>query len=100
ALMKEVKDEFPWYLHMGLYELAEKMSRARVFLGNDSGVTHLAAAMGVPVIALFGPSSEKQWGPVGPAVTILRAASPDEGDLAKLEEDRVLGAMLAELRKL
>src|ERR1035437_6330982 len=43
-----LKGEFPWYLHMGLYELAEKMARARLYLGNDSGVTHLAAATGVP----------------------------------------------------
>ncbi len=75
ALINSLKDEFPWYLHMGLYELAERLSRARLYLGNDSGVTHLAAAMAIPVIALFGPSNEVQWGPVGPSVKILRAAA-------------------------
>jgi ADP-heptose:LPS heptosyltransferase len=95
-----LKEEFPWYLHMGLYELAERLSRARVYLGNDSGVSHLAAAMGVPVITLFGPSNDVQWRPVGPSVKVLRAEPPFEQVLEKLEERVVLGEMLAELRKL
>jgi ADP-heptose:LPS heptosyltransferase len=99
-LIDDLKDEFPWYLHMGLYELAERMSRARLYLGNDSGVTHLAAATGIPVLALFGPSNDVQWRPVGPAVKVLRAAPPHAHALEHLEEAVVLNEMLAELRKL
>lgn len=99
-VVEGLKAEFPWYLHMGLYELAEKLSRARLYLGNDSGVTHLAAAMGVPVIALYGPSNDVQWGPVGTAVKVVRAAAPRERDLEALEEAAVLHEVLAELRKL
>jgi ADP-heptose:LPS heptosyltransferase len=95
-----LKDEFPWYLHMGLYELAERMGRARLYLGNDSGVSHVAAAMAIPVIALFGPSNDTQWRPIGPAVKVLRAPPPDERALDQLDEATVLGEMLAELRKL
>jgi len=91
--------EFSWYLHMGFYELAERLGRARLFVGNDSGVSHLAAMMGVPVIELFGPSDEMQWRAVGPQVHVLRAESPGERDLSKLEVARVLGEMMAELRK-
>ena len=100
SFVDSLRDEFPWYLHMGFYELAERLSRARVYLGNDSGVSHLAAAVGVPVIALFGPSSDTQWRPVGPQVKVLRAGAPFENDLEKLEEQAVLGEMLAELRKI
>ena len=100
AAIDALKDEFPWYLHMGLFELAERMSRARMYLGNDSGVTHVAAAMGIPVIALFGPSNDIQWRPIGPGVTILRAAPPHERSLESLEESAVLDALLAELRKI
>jgi ADP-heptose:LPS heptosyltransferase len=100
GFVDSLKDEFPWYLHMGFYELAERLSRARVYLGNDSGVSHLAAAVGVPVIALFGPSSDAQWRPLGPSVKVLRAATPCEAELEKLEEEVVLGEMLAELRKI
>lgn len=99
-LMDEMKEEFPWYLHMGLYELAERMSRARLFIGNDSGVTHLAAAMGVPVISLFGPSNDVQWRPIGPSVKVLRAPQPNQHSLEALEESLVLSEILAELRKL
>ena len=46
--------------------------QARCFIGNDSGVTHLAAFMGIPTVAVFGPSSPKRWSPVGPATKVLR----------------------------
>jgi heptosyltransferase-3 len=46
-----------------LRELAAVAGRARVFFGVDSAPMHIAAAMGTPVVALFGPSGEKQWGP-------------------------------------
>ncbi len=97
--VQELQSEFSWYLHMGLYELAEKISRARLFLGNDSGVTHLAALTGVPVITLFGPSNDIQWRPVGPSVNILRAPAPEDRNLEALPLETVLNEMLAELRK-
>jgi ADP-heptose:LPS heptosyltransferase len=100
AVVQSLRDEFPWYLHMGLYDLAERLGRARLYLGNDSGVTHLAAAMGVPVIALFGPSDETQWRPIGPEVQVLRAADPHAKVLASLPVETVLAEILAELRKI
>ncbi len=99
-VIKDLQDEFPWYLHMGLYELTERLGRARLYIGNDSGVSHAAGAMGVPTIALFGPSNDRQWMPVGPGVKVLRAEHPHEKELAMLEESVVLGEMLAELRKI
>ncbi|HUO09512.1 MAG TPA: glycosyltransferase family 9 protein [Phycisphaerae bacterium] len=101
-VVDELKEEFPWYLHMGLYELGEKLSRVRLYVGNDSGVSHLAGAVGVPVIALFGPSNDRQWTPIGADghVKILRAEHPHETDLANLDEAVVLNEMLAELRKI
>ena len=95
-----LKDAFPTYLHMGLFELGEKMGRARLFLGNDAGVSHLAAALGLPTITLWGPSNDIQWRPVGPQVSVLRAPPPHEKDLTKLEESTVMAALMAELRKL
>jgi heptosyltransferase-3 len=38
-------------------------ARARLFVGVDSAPMHIAAAVGTPVVALFGPSGEKEWGP-------------------------------------
>jgi ADP-heptose:LPS heptosyltransferase len=100
AVVNSLKDEFPWYLHLGLYELAERLGRARMYLGNDSGVTHLAAAMGVPVLALYGPSDDTQWRPVGAQVKVLRAGSPHQKVLEKLEVAEVMGEVMAELRRM
>ena len=48
-----------------LLELAALLRRAAVFVGNDSGPMHIAAAMGTPVVGLFGPSDPRVWGPAG-----------------------------------
>ena len=47
-----------------------------LFVGNDSGPTHLAAQLGLTTVALFGPSSPRQFAPRGPAVTVLAPAEP------------------------
>ncbi|HSD29004.1 MAG TPA: glycosyltransferase family 9 protein, partial [Vicinamibacteria bacterium] len=72
-----------------LRRLGAVLARAGLFLGNDSGVAHLAAACGTRTLALFGPTDPAQWSPVGRAVRTLRAAS---GRLDDLEVDDVLAA--------
>ncbi len=59
-----------------LYDLACWLARASLYIGNDSGITHLAAAVGTPVLALFGPTDPAVWGPRGPNVRIARFAGP------------------------
>ena len=46
-------------------QLAGLLARAALYIGPDTSVTHLAAAAGVPVIALFGPTDPTRWGPIG-----------------------------------
>lgn len=50
---------------LSLKELAALASRARLFVGIDSAPMHVAAAVGTPTVAIFGPSDESQWGPLG-----------------------------------
>jgi hypothetical protein len=55
-----------------LYELARWLAGAHLYIGNDSGITHLAAAAGTPVLALFGPTDPAVWAPRGPNVRVVR----------------------------
>ena len=50
---------------LNLPELAALINGARIFFGVDSLPMHMAAAVGTPVVALFGPSGEHMWGPWG-----------------------------------
>jgi lipopolysaccharide heptosyltransferase III len=53
--------------------LGSILSGAGLYLGNDSGVSHLAAASGAPVVVLFGPTDPAVWSPVGPRVTVIES---------------------------
>ena len=48
------------------------LKQARLFIGNDSGLMHIAAAAGVPTIGLFGPSDEQLYAPWGAATRVVR----------------------------
>jgi ADP-heptose:LPS heptosyltransferase len=48
------------------------LKRARLFIGNDSGTMHLAAAAGIPTLGLFGPSDERHYGPWGVDTRVAR----------------------------
>jgi lipopolysaccharide heptosyltransferase II len=52
--------------------LAALLKRCRLFVGNDSGVMHLASAVGTPVVAIFGPSNPLAWGPWGPSHEVVQ----------------------------
>ncbi|HEU4346017.1 MAG TPA: glycosyltransferase family 9 protein [Candidatus Binatia bacterium] len=56
---------------LSLARVVALLFRSRIYLGNDSGVTHVAAALGIRTIALFGPSDVRQWSPRGKKVTIV-----------------------------
>jgi len=58
--------------------VAHWLAEARVYVGNDSGITHLAAAVGTPVVALFCASDKRVWAPRGPRVEILESPTVDE----------------------
>jgi hypothetical protein len=70
--------------------LPQRIAGASCYIGNDSGPTHLAAQLGVPTIALFGPSDRRVWRPVGPAVTVI--APPTPTDMTWLKSRAVIAA--------
>lgn len=58
--------------HLSLPQVVGLLSCADAFVGNDSGVTHLAAGLGLRTIALFGPTDPAVYRPLGPRVTVLQ----------------------------
>jgi heptosyltransferase I len=59
-----------------LLQLAALIARSRAFVGGDTGPLHLAAAVGTPTVALFGPSSPQRNGPYGPGHVVLHRELP------------------------
>lgn len=59
------------YSNDDLIRFCRRLPDADLFLGNDGGLGHLAAFLGTPVMAIFGPSDPVRWRPVGADVTVL-----------------------------
>jgi ADP-heptose:LPS heptosyltransferase len=72
---------------------AAVLARAAAFVGNDSGLGHIAAAVGVPTLTLFGPGQPQRYRPWGPLATICCAP---QGDLSQLTATAA-GSALREL---
>jgi len=69
--------------NLPLLELAQKMRSCFAFMGHDSGITHLAAALDLPGLVLWGPSNEAVWHPVSDRLRLIR-------------DRRILGALPVE----
>jgi hypothetical protein len=72
--------------NLSVLDLAQELAAADLFIGHDTGVTHLAAALTVPTIALFGPTDPMIWSPLGENVSMV--ASKD-GLVASIAVERV-----------
>ncbi len=101
-------------IHMltDLLDLITMLKQSGGFIGNDSGISHLAAFTGIPTVVIFGPSNPKRWKPFGRSVEVLRPetdCSPcfetektDCSEMKCLEmttPDMVVGTFLRILRK-
>jgi ADP-heptose:LPS heptosyltransferase len=72
--------------HIPLPELASRLAKCAGYVGHDTGMTHLAAALGLPTLVLWGPSNETVWRPLGEKVRVLNQHS----ELAELTLKTVL----------
>jgi heptosyltransferase III len=75
-----------------LPHLAAVLARCAHFVGHDSGISHLAAAVGTPCTLLFGPTDSHVWAPANAHVRVWPAP---EGDLARLSVNEVAAALSA-----
>jgi|UniRef100_A0A7C5AMX7 heptosyltransferase-3 len=86
------QDQVVW-ANQPLIKVARLLARTKLYLGGDSGLTHLAAAAGAQrVVALFGPTDPRVWAPLGENVTVLTASTSvrSETRMADLSVERVL----------
>lgn len=74
-----------------LCALAKTLASCQLFLGHDSGISHLAAATGIPCGLLFGSTDPATWAPKNPGVHVLRKQS---GSLAQILPDEVAALAL------
>jgi hypothetical protein len=75
--------------------LGTLLSRAGLYVGNDSGVSHLAAAWGAPTLTLFGPTDPEVWAPVGVRVVTVRGSGGSVASITLERAERAMGALLA-----
>jgi heptosyltransferase-3 len=70
-----------------LETLAHYLSAAHLYIGNDSGISHLAAAVGCRTIAIFGPTDPRVWAPLGSNVIIVKGQPwPDVSTVLRASE--------------
>ena len=74
-VLQVVSSRLPILRNLALTTLAGVLVQSEFLLGHDSGVTHLAAFLGVRTVAVFGPTDPARWGPLGDHVTIVRGPS-------------------------
>ncbi len=77
-LAQRLEGTAPILMSDDLARVAAWVAAAAVYVGNDAGVTHLAAALATPTVALFGPTDPRVWRPLGRAVRIVRFGESDD----------------------
>jgi len=83
-------DKLRLCVNRSLSDLVAELNQATLFVGHDSGISHVAAATGIRTIALFGPTDPIIWSPNGDQVTVIQ--SPDR-TMAGLAVETVLEAL-------
>ncbi|MGD9024908.1 MAG: glycosyltransferase family 9 protein, partial [Desulfobacterales bacterium] len=72
-LIAEIRNQkTPVHAFSELTDLVDWLETAGGYIGNDSGVSHLAAFLGLPSVVIFGPADPLRWKPLGPGVEIVR----------------------------
>jgi ADP-heptose:LPS heptosyltransferase len=92
-VLKALPDAVNLVGQLSLPEAAACLRRAMLFVGNVSGLMHLAAAAGTPTLGLFGRSKASEYAPAGPRTAIAVAPGPEgEAPMAGLSVETVASA--------
>ncbi len=107
AELQTKNSAYPVMASLPLTELAAVLVHCDIFIGNDSGISHLAAGLGLPSVLLFGPTDPDVWAPMGKNVKVLRdcvgcagceGSAPAHTCLANVSVESVLEAALTMIR--
>ena len=80
--------------NLSLLQLAAVLIRCTAYLGNDSGITHLASSLGLATVALFGPTDPEAWGPRGFSVQIMDGMRSDPPIFSKPRSHRYVPSLV------
>ena len=94
--VKQASDGGAHPIECSISELTALLRRAKLVVGGDTGPVHLAAALEVPVLALFGPTDPKRTGPFGTRATVLRSAASATSHARRAETEAGLLAITVE----
>jgi len=83
----------PWH-RLPLTQLLGRLAQCRLFIGHDSGVSHLAAAAGTPGLLLFGPTDPGMWAPPYPQIRVVQSGPT----MAAIKDSTVRAAVAAMLK--
>ena len=78
-----------------LPELAAILARCEVLVGHDSGIVHLAAAVGTRTLALYGPTDPRVWGPRDRRSCVIQTATPEPLSLENMPVETVIRTLHA-----
>jgi ADP-heptose:LPS heptosyltransferase len=95
-MLAALPDALNFIGNLTLPQVAACVRRSRIFIGNDSGLMHIAAASGVPTLGLFGRSRAAEYAPAGPRTAFVEApGAPGEAPMEGLEVASVIRAAQA-----
>lgn len=95
AEIDAIEAEFTVLCAPGPDDLVALLAAAAVVVGNDAGPTHLAALLGTPTVAIFGPTSPSVWKPLGSTVAVVRGTPGQESAAPWPDTDEVMTAVRA-----
>lgn len=97
TVLRQLTEVGPVINDPSIDRLSQFLAAADLYIGNDSGVSHLAAAVGTPTLTIFGPTCPVRWSPRGPRVAVVGPETDDPWPILDQVTDGVLS--IAPIRK-